>query len=51
MCIICREFQKFGDLGDARKMLEKAKTEPKSGVDPEHLKEVEAMLDDAEKSG
>ena len=47
MCIICLEFQKLGDIMDARRMVEAAGREP-TAITPEHLKEVSEMLDKAE---
>lgn len=48
MCIICLEFQRTKDLGDARRMLEAARREPKA-IDPDHLTEVERELRRAER--
>lgn len=48
MCIICIEFQRSNDLADARRMLEAARNEPKS-IEPQHLDEVETMLNEAAK--
>lgn len=47
MCIICIEFQKSGDLIDARRMLQAARNEPKA-IDAKHLDEVERKLEKAE---
>ena len=48
MCIICLEFQKLGDIMDARRMLEAAGREP-TAIPKEHLEEVAEMLDKVEK--
>lgn len=43
MCIICIEFQRLGDLADARRMIAAARREPGS-IDTEHLAELELEL-------
>jgi hypothetical protein len=44
MCIICIEYQRTRDWGEAQKMLEAARREPNS-IDSKHLDDVEKQLE------
>lgn len=50
MCIICLEYQRTKDLGDAQRMLAAARREPTS-IDQRHLDEVERRLNEDAKDG